>query len=97
MIKVEIIKIETSYRPNVHAHVSVALSGEGFKIIINDIRILQNRQTKQFWVAMPSHSWQRDTGDVSFVSTVELNTLLNAEVGLSVLAAFETWVAEGKR
>jgi DNA-binding cell septation regulator SpoVG len=89
-MKVEILKIEPSNRPNVRAQVSVVLSGESFKIIINDVRVLQNRQG-QLWVSMPTHSVQRNTGDVGFVPTVELNSLLNTEVCLCALAEFEKW------
>jgi DNA-binding cell septation regulator SpoVG len=95
-MKVEILKLEPSHRPNVRAHVSVALSGESFKITINDVRVLQNRQG-QFWVAMPTYSVQRNTGDIGFVPTVELNSLLNTDVSLCVLAAFEKWNAGGQR
>jgi DNA-binding cell septation regulator SpoVG len=65
-MKVEIQKIEPSKRPNVRAQVSIALSGESFKITVNDVRVLQNRQG-QFWVSMPTHSVPRNTGDIGFV------------------------------
>ena len=93
-MKVEIQKIEPSKRPNVRAQVSIALSGESFKITINDVRVLQNRQG-QFWVSMPTHSVPRNTGDIGFVPTVELNSLLNTEVSLCVLAEFEKWNSAG--
>jgi DNA-binding cell septation regulator SpoVG len=89
-MKVEVQNIEPSHRPNVRAHVSVVFSGDNFKIAINDVRVLQNRQG-QFWVAMPTYSVQRNTGDIGFVPTVELNSLLNTEVSLCVLAEFEKW------
>jgi DNA-binding cell septation regulator SpoVG len=94
-MKVEIQKIEPSHRPNVRAHVSVVLSGESFKITINDVRVLQNRQG-QFWVSMPTNSVPRNTGDIGFIPTVELNSLLNTEVSLCVLAEFEKWNSAGE-
>jgi hypothetical protein len=94
-MEIRVLSFSPSSKPAVLASVRIELVSEtGESIIIDDARILKNRNG-QFWLAMPSYSMPASGGrGYDYLPAVTLGTTLKRAVEDEVLPAFEKWGRE---
>jgi DNA-binding cell septation regulator SpoVG len=87
-VKVE-VKIVESHRQSVKAAAKVKLTfDDGSVIVIDDIRVLENKQGT-FWVSMPMYVISDGKKDWVYHPSVILSNTLNREVSDAILAAYK--------
>jgi DNA-binding cell septation regulator SpoVG len=75
------------------AHATVEIELEGQRIILSDLRVLQNK-SGELWVGMPSVAIQDGGKAYHYEPVVELGRELKRAVEDTVLARYEEWAKQ---
>lgn len=91
-MQVNVKSIITPRKGGIFAHVAVEIQLEEQRILLSDLRVLQNK-SGEHWVGMPSVAIQDGGKSYHYEPVVELSRELKRAVEDAVLGAYEKWSA----
>jgi DNA-binding cell septation regulator SpoVG len=92
-MKVDVRSLIPPRKSGILAHATVEIELEGQRIVLGDLRVLQNKSA-ELWVGMPSVAIQDGGKAYHYEPVVELGRDLKRVVEDAVLARYDAWSAQ---